>query len=159
MPEVQTKQITPVQPTSKHAGGRPTKLNCKLIEEICQTLRGGNYIETACDLAGITRSTWAKWLKDGSRLEDDDPDTLDEMGTLSRKFSMAVKRAMAESESEDLKSIRNDKQWTAKAWRLERMHPDRYGQRVSSKTETKIEVLVTHQILPPIETKVIEHED
>ncbi|MDP3065449.1 MAG: IS630 transposase-related protein [Methanobacteriaceae archaeon] len=43
--------------------GRPTKLTQEIQDEIVEYLKTGNYVETACQLAGIATSTYYEWLK------------------------------------------------------------------------------------------------
>lgn len=103
---------------------RAEKLTAALEEKIVTTLRAGNYMEVAAAAAGISKVTLYAWLREGERF----PET--ELG----KFKQRVDQAMAEAEVESLEVIaraaRDDsRNWTAEAWRLERMHPERYGRR------------------------------
>lgn len=53
----------------KNKGGRPTRLNDKLIEELCRILRGGCYRDTACKLVGVAPQTFSEWYHRGAREE------------------------------------------------------------------------------------------
>jgi transposase len=97
--------------------GRPTKLTTDLQERIVQLLRAGNYIETACSFCDIDKPTLYAWLKRGNR----------QRAGIYRDFLNATERAIAEAEIRDLEEIRKAKDWTAKAWRLERKFPKRWG--------------------------------
>jgi transposase len=99
------------------AGGRPTKLTPDLMEKFIPLLRAGNYLETAAAFVGIDRQTAREWIKRGERAS----------AGIYREFSTACERAMAESEIRDLEDIRKDEDWQAKAWRLERRLPHKWG--------------------------------
>lgn len=99
--------------------GRPTKLTEDLIEQIAKLVREGNYIETACAFCGINKDTYYRWAKDGARAKSG----------IKKRFSDAIKKAVAESEMNDLETIRLDPSWQSKAWRLERRFPDKWGNR------------------------------
>ena len=105
----------------KHAGGRPLKLTLELIGKISESLRVGNYLETACAKNGINKETFHAWL----RLGCDAPPQ-----SIYYKFSDAVSKAQAEAETRDVDII--DKAalsgiWQAAAWRLERKFNARWG--------------------------------
>lgn len=105
----------------KNPGGRPLKLNKKLIEKISNAIRVGAYVETAATYAGVQKSTFYEWLKLGAS----------QPNTLYEKFSNAIEKAMADAELRDLQTI--DKaatvgaNWKAAAWRLERKFPRKWG--------------------------------
>ena len=101
--------------------GQPTKLNKEISDKICSAIRAGNYMETAAMYAGISKSTLHKWLQDGARATS---------GPF-HEFSVAVQKALAASEVEDVARIKQagNRTWQAIAWRLERRFPDRWGRR------------------------------
>lgn len=97
------------------------KLTEELIETIAQAIRVGAYVETAVALAGVSKDSFYRWL----RQADSDDSTL-----MTVKLSDAVKKALAESEKRDLDVIDKAAQsgeWTAAAWRLERKFPNKWG--------------------------------
>jgi hypothetical protein len=117
--------------------GRPTKISADMIEQIVRLLENGNYIETVCDFVGITKPTFYDWRRRGQ-------DELDRVqkaqGSKLRvrkaeapfvEFFLRTKRAAAQADVVDLTRIAmagNDpKFWTARAWRLERRNPGKYG--------------------------------
>lgn len=115
--------------------GRPTKLTAKLREAICQSLRVGNYVETAAAANGISKDTLYRWLKRGAR----EKQRLDKSKKARPKkaerpyvlFSDAVKKAEAIAETRDVANIglASKDQWQASAWRLERKYPKRWGRK------------------------------
>ena len=105
--------------------GRPSKLT----DEIVSYLKTGNYVETACALAGISKSTFYSLLNKGN-------------STRSNKYSRfayAVERAQAWAEARlvALISKQAEKTWQAAAWLLERKHPSKW--RRNRKEEQKPE--------------------
>jgi len=115
--------------------GRPTKLTYELIEQIADLVRNGNYIETASAVAGINKNSLYRWLKRGAREEERLAKNPKLKGKIEEKiyvdFSNAVKKAMAESEADDLENIKkaSREDWKASAWRLERRFPNRWGRK------------------------------
>ena len=93
------------------------KLSAELQEMIVKSLRLGLYVETACDLAGIHKDTFYNWLKEGESHKSGK----------HRRFSDAIKKAQAESETRWIAKIVQDDSWTSKAWLLERKYRSRWG--------------------------------
>ena len=126
----------------KHKGkkrmGRPTKLTAEMQSEIVELLKAGNYIETACAVAGLHKSTFYDWMK------------IADASTHKNKytnFSDAVKKAMAWAEARDVAIIarHSEKYWQAAAWRLERKYPDKWGrQKLEIQHSGKIDAEVSH---------------
>ena len=48
---------------TKKQVGRPTKLTPEIRENFITNLKAGEYIETACTLAGISKPTYYSWIK------------------------------------------------------------------------------------------------
>ena len=121
--------------------GRPTRLTTGIMEDLVAICSRGCYMETAASVLGLCVESVRRWMKRGAkenermqRLIDDGHDVekfMDEQDLLYAKFSRSIKAALSGAELEDLESIREagEKQWQAKAWRLERMHPQRYALR------------------------------
>ena len=107
------------------AGGRPkdtTKLTPELQEQICTTIRAGNYIETAAAYVGVSKPTLYAWMKRGHA----------QQRGIYRSFLNAVGQALAHAETLDVANIAKAAgggDWKASAWRLERKFPDRWGRR------------------------------
>lgn len=120
--------------------GRPTLLTPELRDKICNFVRIGSYIETAVAAAGLSKETFYAWLKDSAHLHTLKRNALetgqpfepsdDELKLM--EFSDALERAMAESELQDVATIKQAAaagQWQAAAWRLERKFPKKWGRR------------------------------
>jgi transposase len=105
--------------------GRPSKLTPELTKRLCDWLEAGNFIETACDMEGISRESFYEWLRRGERAWSNDIEPVNYV-----QFSDMVKKAMARMEILTINDLRaGPMNWQAKAWWLERRHPDRWGNR------------------------------
>lgn len=100
--------------------GRPTKLTPKMRKEIVDLLKAGNYIGTACILAGVSTSTYYRWINAANKSTRPNKYT---------KFRDEVEKAKAFAEARDVASItkHSEKHWQSAAWRLERKHPESWG--------------------------------
>jgi hypothetical protein len=112
--------------------GRKPKLTPEIINRIGEALRAGNYIETACDYAGVSRSIFYAWLQ-----EADKP----RAKKLFLELKDTVESARAEAEIRNVRRIQvaaegiKDKNgeyivnpsWQASAWWLERSHSKKWG--------------------------------
>jgi transposase len=105
--------------TNRENFGRPTKLTMELQNKLCELLKWGNYIETACAYCQVSKTTLYEWMKLGNREEEG----------IHRDFLNAVHSAMAEAEMRDVQNIFNAAKtdWKASAWRLERKFPKKWG--------------------------------
>lgn len=100
---------------------RPTKLTQELTDRICLAIRAGNYSKIAAEMAGISETTFYRWMSEAE--EDDAPKQL-------REFRESIKRAEAEAEVASVALIRqaaSQGTWQAAAWYLERKHGERWG--------------------------------
>jgi hypothetical protein len=96
------------------------KLCPELQKTIVTYIATGNYIETACAGAGISKFSLYNWLKRGKNQD---------RGTF-RDFSNAVEQALAKSEMIDVGIITRAAlagDWRAASWRLEHKNQNRWG--------------------------------
>jgi hypothetical protein len=70
--------------------GRPLKLTPAIQTRIVQSVRNGNYPETAARIAGIPSTTFYRWMRVGKRARS---------GTFWQ-FWQAIKKAVADSEEQ-----------------------------------------------------------
>jgi transposase len=103
---------------------RPTKLTAQLQEKVVQAIRAGNYAEIACRAAGISPSSYYRWMERGEQ----DP------GTIYAGFAEAVRLAEAESEVHAVALVRRamSDDWRAALAYLERRHPARWRRHSST---------------------------
>lgn len=114
----------------KRENGEVIQHALKVSDAILETVKIGNYMETAAEYAGIGARTVFRWLEFG------DPDRAEYADNpeyeVYRQFRRDLARARAESQTHDIayitEAIRNG-DWQAAAWRLERTDPAHYGRR------------------------------
>ena len=108
---------------NKKKQGRPSKLTSELQAEIILLLKTGNFVETACHVVGINKSTFYDWIKKGEKTNHPH--------NKYKIFQGAVEHAMAWSEARDValiaKHAEND--FNASKWRLSRRFPDKWGKK------------------------------
>ena len=107
------------------------KFRTDTCNKLIAYLRAGNFITTALRAAGVTKTAYYRWMIEGAeeidRLEKGHPPN--PHSTPYMEFYLAVNRACAESEADDVKTISEaaETQWQAAAWRLERKFKGRWG--------------------------------
>lgn len=117
-----------------HGGGRRTKLSQEISDQICTALRAGNYQEIAARFAGVSESSYWRWLDRGrterTRIEKDGGEPVAKE-FVYYQFACDVDRARAASEVRYVGLIANAaaETWQAAAWWLERSAPAKWGRR------------------------------
>lgn len=108
---------------NKKKQGRPSKLTSELQAEIILLLKAGNFVETACDIVGINKSTFYDWIKKGEKSNNP--------RNKFKIFQEAVEHAMAWSEARDVALIakHSENDYKASQWRLSRKYPDKWGKK------------------------------
>ena len=134
---------------NKRLTGRPTKLTPECQAKIVDIISKGNYLITACQIAGIDKATYLRWIERGEQESNNG-------GGFYCDFCLAIKKAESEAEAERLSRIteagvggklyktitytRKDgtevveevltqPQWLADMTTLERRHPERWGRK------------------------------
>ena len=114
---------------------RPTKLNAKRAQQICDYVAQGHTREVAAQACGIVSTTLYRWMKRGERQPD---------GPYG-EFCRALKRADLKAELACLRQIKEAAQngdWRAAAWMLERRYPEKWGRRRARRDESESELTV-----------------
>lgn len=103
-------------------GEQPQKVQVPITEALCDVMRIGNYLETACAQVGIDKKIVYEWLKRGAR---------EKRGKYT-EFRFGVEKAQHDSEALLVGRIvgAGKEHWQANAWMLERKFPAKYGQRI-----------------------------
>lgn len=119
--------------------GAQLKMTDEAIETICEHLRQGNYIVTACQAAGMTREAHYDQIrhaeKADAKIAKAEADGLDEVELLPRElrgleYRYRTRKAASEFEVTRVESIgEKPDNWQALAWTLERSRPDRWGRK------------------------------
>jgi transposase len=110
--------------------GRPSKLNEKTKKRLLAALKEGANQDEAASYAGISESTFYRWMERGES----------EKKGQYREFWEAVKRTESEAVMISLDTIRNAEKrgdWRAAAWKLERRFPDKWGKVDRQKVEAE----------------------
>lgn len=105
---------------------RPTKLTPEIQRTICAALQAGNYVEAACGLAGISDTTFYRWMERGDR----------ESRGQFREFRDSVSRAIAASEAGLVAVVYREAKgnWRAALALLSRRWPERWGNKQEIRT-------------------------
>jgi transposase len=142
------KQMTAVsRPKRTAPRGRPSKFTTEIKDNICEYIAQGNYLDTACRLAGVDYTTFRGWMVKGEQ----------EGKGEYFEFLRQVRLAEAQAESERVRLIlqagRLD-DWKANAWYLERKYPDRWGKKehIDAKVESHHTQTTEYKIEQQIET-------
>lgn len=142
----------------KRITGRPTKLTPERQATIVDLVRKGNYLITACQVAGINKSTFLDWLERGEK-------DLNNGGGIYSDFLLAIKKAESEAEAELASMIRETalekREWLPGMTFLERRHPERWGRKDRSTLvveETKQIVITTVEVVKDYGNRRIEEK-
>lgn len=110
----------------KHAN---IKLNKEVCDNICENLRRGNYITTACRASGITTNTYYRWKKRGEKGEEPFKTFLERTDKAESEGELACMEVIYNSATEQ-------GNWLSAAWILERKYPQRFGKREQMALQT-----------------------
>ena len=102
-----------------NVGGRPSKLDADVKKQLVDAISAGNYIEVACEHAGITKRTFYTWLEKGEIARSGE----------YREFYLEIQEAQANLEvalvAQWMQNVKKD--WRAAAEMLSRRFPDRWS--------------------------------
>ncbi len=105
------------------------------VQAFLDAVQAGNYIDTACHLADLSKVTVYDWIKRGEAGEDN-----------YVAFANNVKRAQARAEAEAVVRVRkaadDPRFWAAEMTFLERRHPEKWGRRQDSESGPKVIVQI-----------------
>ena len=112
--------------------GRRSRLTPAVVSAICDALEAGAYGDEAAALAGVSRSTYYSWLRQGrdARERRDLGHAVPPADQVFLDFLESVERAETIPEMKALKRVHRaaqDGSWRAAAWFLERRYPHRWG--------------------------------
>jgi transposase-like protein len=127
------------------AGRRVVKTDDPKVKLLIQALQGGNYVDVACQYAGLAPSTVYRWVERGrnerDRLEAGQPPTPSE--TPYVELCESVGRARAQAVVANVTVIQQAARagtWQAAAWWLERSMPNQYGRKVQAEVSGSVSV-------------------
>ena len=105
------------------------KLTKGVCDTICENLRRGNYITTACRACGITTATYYAWKKRGEQGEEPFKTFLERTDKAESEGELACMEVIYNSATEQ-------GNWLSAAWILERKYPQRFGKREQMALQT-----------------------
>lgn len=135
---------------------RITVLTPQAQKVIAESLAEGNYLTTACSLAGISTDTFYHWK---NRHDAGDPGASD-----YSDFFGEVKKASAFAEVMALRAIRTGGfGWQGSAWFLERRFPKKWGRKAEAKPKAQLEAdhttVAAVEASPEFIAEVLNHLD
>jgi len=113
------------KPPNYKGVGRPCSLTPALQATICDTIKKGNYLVTACQAVGISPPTLRDWLDKGKAEQE-----AGKTDGLFLAFFLAVKEAEAQSELALVAAVQkhNERNVVAPLAMLDRRFRERWGQ-------------------------------
>ena len=119
----------------KNKGGRPTKYTKKLAANLVKWITVGADTEMACDIEGISKDTFYRWSGSPPEFKD---------GKFP-EFSDAIKKAFSSRQVRWIMQVdeAGSKNWQARAWLLERIHPEKYSLHIKQKQEGVVKHVFT----------------
>ena len=117
-----TKKAKKKAPSKK--AGRKLKINDHMIEAFLGAIKVGAPIKSACGCAGISETTFYKWMQWADSDRKDAP--------MYAQFREDIKKAQGQAAQRWLAIIEKAAMagsWQAAAWKLERKYPHEFGNR------------------------------
>lgn len=101
--------------------GRPSKLTPELLQRLSDAICAGNYLQTACGMAGIHYATFRRWMVKGQKARDGQ----------FREFRETIRYAEAQAETKLVAAwqAHTPENWQAARDFLERRWPKRWARR------------------------------
>jgi len=120
------------------------ELTHDIIAKVDARIREGLSRERALRAAGVPPSVYRQWFKLGK----------DGVQPYAQWLN-ALEEAEANAEDDRVQKIRDNKDWKAQAWLLERRYPERWGQKIQLEVRREVERVLdaAEKILP---TKLYE---
>ena len=123
--------------TGKRRRGQPKAITPKKMEQICRTVRAGNYVKPSVLACGVSYNTFLDYMKKGKkgiRPYDEYYEMIEQA-----KAGAEVDMSSRISESAEAGNVGAD------MWKLSRMFPNRWGQ--TKRVEAKVDNTQTIEIV------------
>jgi hypothetical protein len=138
--------------TAPRKRGRPSKLTKPVMKKIIGYLEAGNHRATSARAAGVSRSSFHRWVSRGAIDKSAGTDSI------YRDFRDAIKKAEARFEVEAVRCVldASETKWTAAMTLLERRWPQRWsrGERRDLSVEVEPAVQADVSMLTDAELRV-----
>jgi hypothetical protein len=117
---------------AKTKGRKVTPADDPRVKRLIEALQAGNYLEHACDFAGIGKSTVYRWLDRGQQESENIEQGMKPTRSEATYLELwdAIKKARGEATVRNVAVINNAARsgtWQAAAWWLERTSPQQFG--------------------------------
>lgn len=118
--------VKEVHPERSPVSGAPFGISAEQRVILCDALTAGNFRKVACDLAGVSYTTFNSWMKRGG---DGDEGELEEYDEPYRSFVLSVRGAEAEGERALLAIISGAAatDWKAASWILSKRKKENWS--------------------------------
>lgn len=124
--ERQLASIKSIHPEINPVTARPYGITAEQRLVLIKAIEAGNFYSTACQLAGVSYTTFQNWMKRGGDpdlADDDDPVPVEPY----LSFAADIREAEAKHESGLLAKIAASPDWKAQAHILDRRHGSRWS--------------------------------
>lgn len=108
---------------SRVKAGRPDGITENKVAEFERLISAGNYVETACGVLGVARSTYNEWMQKGLR----DGPQFGQYRAFRQRMEVAKAKAEARHVANISKAAFVDGDAKMSAWFLERTAPERWA--------------------------------
>lgn len=135
---------------AKKKRGQPTKLTPDLLEKVKRGFTLGMTARRVCDLLRIGESTFFLWVSLGKEEAE-----AGKRNGHYLEFLETVRQAQAEFDDKHLEHIGSDPDWRARAWLLERVRPDQFAPKDTTRRSDEVDqprqgVVVTAEVIDPL---------
>lgn len=124
------RELARVHPETNPDTKRPYGISAEQRILLIDAIRAGNFFSTACQIAGVSTSTFNDWMQRGGDAASESKYVEDDPVEPYKSFARDVRLAEAEGEQNLLADIRaaGKVDWKANAWILARRHKDAWGE-------------------------------
>lgn len=131
------------------------------VEALTQALTAGHYLDRACKIAGISRSTVYRWLDIAAEAEESESPDSEREPYL--EVAEAIRKAREAAAHRAMISIQNavaEGTWQAAAWYLERTDREHYGRytQVAGSDGGAVKLNVTVEDMEKVLKELIDQE-
>lgn len=131
------------------------------VEALTQALTAGHYLDRACKIAGISRSTVYRWLDIAAEAEESESPDPERQPYL--EVAEAIRKAREAAAHRAMISIQNavaEGTWQAAAWYLERTDREHYGRytQVAGSDGGAVKLNVTVEDMEKVLKELIDQE-
>ncbi|HXK40269.1 MAG TPA: hypothetical protein VJ837_05540 [Candidatus Paceibacterota bacterium] len=132
-----------MRPALASDGGRP-KYNKVVHKKIVDAVRRGRPFGLSGELAGLGKDTIWTWIEKARQRPDDYPQYVQLLNDMEQAKADYADYALAKIEEA---ADSDPRQWTARAWILERTRPEEFGKRDTVEVSTTAPLVQVNQLI------------